>query len=97
MRGDAARSKSLLDLQFQDSGLATEANVRVMPNVGAANISYDLSRIASGGVGGILFCAVRPVHIPTPSSTVRCIVKMTGLAVAGAVLAHADHEAAVAA
>ena len=54
-----------------------------MPNVDAANISYNLLRIAAGNgitVGGILLGAARPVHILTPSSTVRRIVNMTALA-----------------
>jgi len=83
MRGDAALSKEILDREFPDSGLAGEANVLVMPNVDAANISYNLLRIAAGGgitVGGILLGAARPVHILTPSSTVRRIVNMTALA-----------------
>jgi malate dehydrogenase (oxaloacetate-decarboxylating)(NADP+) len=40
-------------------------------------------RLAAGGgitVGGILLGAARPVHILTPSSTVRRIVNMTALA-----------------
>jgi malate dehydrogenase (oxaloacetate-decarboxylating)(NADP+) len=83
MRGDAALSKSILDHEFPDSGLAEEANVLVMPNVDAANISYNLLRMAAGGgitVGGILLGAAKPVHILTPSSTVRRIVNMTALA-----------------
>ncbi|HSV35016.1 MAG TPA: phosphate acyltransferase, partial [Ramlibacter sp.] len=83
MRGDAALSKEILDREFPDSGLNSEANVLVMPNVDAANISYNLLRIAAGGgitVGGILLGAARPVHILTPSSTVRRIVNMTALA-----------------
>ncbi|NRF65872.1 NADP-dependent malic enzyme [Aquincola sp. S2] len=87
MRGDAALSKTILDHEFPDSGLSTEANVLVMPNVDAANISYNLLRIAAGNgitVGGILLGAARPVHIMTPSSTVRRIVNMTALAVVDA-------------
>ncbi|HSV45555.1 MAG TPA: phosphate acyltransferase, partial [Ramlibacter sp.] len=83
MRGDAALSKEILDREFPDSGLPGEANVLVMPNVDAANISYNLLRIAAGGgitVGGILLGAARPVHILTPSATVRRIVNMTALA-----------------
>jgi malate dehydrogenase (oxaloacetate-decarboxylating)(NADP+) len=83
MRGDAALSTEILDREFPDSGLNSEANVLVMPNVDAANISYNLLRIAAGGgltVGGILLGAARPVHILTPSSTVRRIVNMTALA-----------------
>jgi len=87
MRGDAALSKTILDHEFPDSNLTTEANVLVMPNVDAANISYNLLRIAAGNgitVGGILLGAARPVHILTPSSTVRRIVNMTALAVVDA-------------
>ena len=60
MRGDAALSKTILDREFPDSNLTTEANVLVMPNVDAANISYNLLRIAAGNgitVGGILLGA----------------------------------------
>jgi malate dehydrogenase (oxaloacetate-decarboxylating)(NADP+) len=87
MRGDAALSKAILDREFPDSNLASEANVLVMPNVDAANISYNLLRVAAGNgitVGGILLGAARPVHILTPSSTVRRIVNMTALAVVDA-------------
>jgi malate dehydrogenase (oxaloacetate-decarboxylating)(NADP+) len=94
MRGDAALSKTILDHEFPESGLSTEANVLVMPNVDAANISYNLLRIAAGNgitVGGILLGAARPVHIMTPSSTVRRIVNMTALAVVDA----SSHRAAL--
>ncbi|HJQ55308.1 MAG TPA: NADP-dependent malic enzyme, partial [Vineibacter sp.] len=87
MRGDAALSKSILDHEFPDSALETEANVLIMPNVDAANISYNLLRMAAGSgitVGGILLGAARSVHILTPSSTVRRIVNMTALAVVDA-------------
>ena len=87
MRGDAALSKTLLDREFPESNLTSEANVLVMPNVDAANISYNLLRVAAGNgitVGGILLGAARPVHILTPSSTVRRIVNMTALAVVDA-------------
>ena len=53
----------------------------------AANISFNLLKTAAGGgitVGPILLGAARPVHILTPSATVRRIVNMTALAVADA-------------
>ncbi|MEO8120994.1 MAG: phosphate acyltransferase, partial [Rhodoferax sp.] len=83
MRGDAALSKDILQREFPDASLSEEANVLVMPNVDAANISYNLLRIAAGGgitIGGILLGAAQPVHILTPSATVRRIVNMTALA-----------------
>ena len=94
MRGEAALSKDILDREFPDTPLSTEANLLVMPNVDAANISYNLLRMAASNgitVGGILLGADRPVHILTPSSTVRRIVNMTAVAVveAGAVRAEA--------
>jgi malate dehydrogenase (oxaloacetate-decarboxylating)(NADP+) len=96
MRGDAALSKPILDREFPDSGLESEANVLVMPNVDAANISYNLLRIAAGNgitVGGILLGAARPVHILTASSTVRRIVNMTALAVVDATSQRAGSHA----
>ncbi|WP_077002294.1 NADP-dependent malic enzyme [Variovorax sp. KK3] len=83
MRGDAALSRSILEREFPEAGLTEAANVLVMPNVDAANIAYNLLRIAAGSgitVGGILLGADRPVHILTPSSTVRRIVNMTAVA-----------------
>ena len=58
-----------------------------MPNVDAANITYNALRVTAGGgitVGGILLGAAKAVHIMTPSSTVRRIVNMTAVAVADA-------------
>ena len=58
-----------------------------MPNVDAANITYNALRVTAGDgitVGGILLGAAKPVHILTPSSTVRRIVNMTAVAVADA-------------
>jgi malate dehydrogenase (oxaloacetate-decarboxylating)(NADP+) len=87
MRGDAALSQDVLDIEFPDSGFPGPANVLVMPGIDAANISYNLLRTAAGHgltVGGILLGAARPAHILTPSSTVRRIVNMTALAVVDA-------------
>jgi malate dehydrogenase (oxaloacetate-decarboxylating)(NADP+) len=58
-----------------------------MPTLDAANISFNLLKTAAGGgvtVGPILLGAARPVHILTPSATVRRIVNMTALAGADA-------------
>jgi malate dehydrogenase (oxaloacetate-decarboxylating)(NADP+) len=58
-----------------------------MPNLDAANIAFNLLKTTSGDgvtVGPILLGAALPVHILTPSTTVRRMVNMTALAVAGA-------------
>jgi malate dehydrogenase (oxaloacetate-decarboxylating)(NADP+) len=70
-----------------DSVLRGEANLLVLPNIDAANIAYNLLKTASGGgiaIGPVLLGAAKPVHILTPSTTVRRIVNMTALTVADA-------------
>jgi malate dehydrogenase (oxaloacetate-decarboxylating)(NADP+) len=87
MRADSALSKSIRDAEFPDSRLTADANLLIMPNVDAANITYNALRVTAGSgitVGGILLGAAKAVHIMTPSSTVRRIVNMTAVAVAGA-------------
>ena len=87
MRGDAALSKPLLDDVFPGSRLPSDANLLIMPNVDAANISYNLLKIAAGNgitVGPILLGTAKPVHILEPAVSVRRIVNMTALAVVDA-------------
>ncbi|ASJ73683.1 NADP-dependent malic enzyme [Granulosicoccus antarcticus] len=82
MRADQALSASIRERDFPDSTLTSNANVLVMPNVDAANITYNALRVVSSGVtmGGILLGAAKSVHIMSSSSTVRRIVNMTALA-----------------
>jgi malate dehydrogenase (oxaloacetate-decarboxylating)(NADP+) len=87
MHGDAALSKRVLDRVFPDSGLTTEANLLMMPNLDAGNIAYNLLRVAAGGgvtVGPILLGTAKPAHILTQTATVRGILNMTALAVVDA-------------
>jgi malate dehydrogenase (oxaloacetate-decarboxylating)(NADP+) len=87
MQGDAALSKAILDDVFPGSRLTTEANLLIMPNVDAANIAFNLLQVAAGGgitVGPILLGAAKPVHILTPTASVRRIVNMTALVVVDA-------------
>jgi malate dehydrogenase (oxaloacetate-decarboxylating)(NADP+) len=87
MHGDAALSEEIRLKVFPRSRLRGEANLLVMPTLDAANISFNLLKTAAGGgvtVGPMLLGAAKPVHILTPSATVRRIVNMTALAVADA-------------
>jgi malate dehydrogenase (oxaloacetate-decarboxylating)(NADP+) len=87
MQADAALSKTVLDSLMPESSLPAEANLLVMPNVDAANITYNALRVTAGGgitIGAILLGAAQPVHILTPSSTVRRIVNMSAVAVVDA-------------
>jgi len=85
MHGDCALDPKLRAEILPDSTLEGEANLLVMPNIDAANIAYNLLKTASGdgvAIGPILLGAAKPVHILTPSATVRRIVNMTALVVA---------------
>jgi malate dehydrogenase (oxaloacetate-decarboxylating)(NADP+) len=87
MHGDAALDAAYRRELMPRSTLAGEANLLVLPNIDAANISYNLLKTAAGGgiaIGPVLLGAAQPVHILTPSATVRRIVNMTALTVADA-------------
>jgi malate dehydrogenase (oxaloacetate-decarboxylating)(NADP+) len=87
MHGDAALSPEILKRVFPSSRLKGEANLLVMPTLDAANISFNLLKVASAEnvtIGPVLLGAARPAHILTPSATVRRIVNMTALTVADA-------------
>ena len=87
MHGDAALSESIRDRMHPDSKLRGEANLLIMPNMDAANIAFNLLKMAGGEgitVGPILLGAAKPVHILTPTATVRRLVNMTALAVVDA-------------
>jgi len=87
MHGDAALSEDIRLRVFPRTRLRGEANLLVMPTLDAANISFNLLKTAAGGgvtIGPMLLGAARPVHILTPSATVRRVVNMTALAVADA-------------
>jgi malate dehydrogenase (oxaloacetate-decarboxylating)(NADP+) len=83
MHGDAALSEQIRLAIFPNSRLRGEANLLIMPTLDAANISFNLLKITSGEgitVGPILLGAAKPVHILTPTATVRRLVNMTALA-----------------
>ena len=87
MHGDAAISEEIRLRVFPRSRLRGEANLLIMPTLDAANIAFNLLKTAAGGgvtIGPILLGAARPVHILTPSASVRRLVNMTALAVADA-------------
>ena len=82
MHGDAALSENIRHQVFPDSALKGQANLLIMPTLDAANIAFNLIKISSGDgltVGPILLGASRPVHILTPTATVRRIVNVTAL------------------
>jgi malate dehydrogenase (oxaloacetate-decarboxylating)(NADP+) len=88
MHGDAALDSKLRAKVMPGSTLKGDANLLVMPNLDSANIAYNLLKTAAGNgiaVGPVLLGCARPVHVLTPSATVRRIVNMTALCVVDAV------------
>ena len=87
MHGDVALDGTLRHASMPNSTLKGDANLLVLPNIDAANIAYNLLKTAAGGgiaIGPVLLGAAKPVHVLTPSATVRRIVNMTALTVADA-------------
>ena len=97
VHGDAALSEDIRKVYQAERGadaangesgnFSGNANLLVMPSLDAANITFNILKVSSGKgvtVGPILLGAAKSVHILSPSATVRRIVNMTALAVAGA-------------
>ncbi|KON82039.1 NADP-dependent malic enzyme [Azoarcus sp. PA01] len=82
MHGDAALDAELRLRIFPNSRMREPANLLIFPTLDAANIAFNLLKTAAGEgmtIGPILLGAAKPVHILTPSATVRRIVNMTAL------------------
>ncbi|MPN36612.1 NADP-dependent malic enzyme [bioreactor metagenome] len=84
MHGDSALDASLRTQIFPNARMREDANLLIFPTLDAANIAFNLLKSAAGEgmtVGPILLGAAKPVHILTPSATVRRIINMTALTV----------------
>ncbi|HSV55394.1 MAG TPA: NADP-dependent malic enzyme [Burkholderiaceae bacterium] len=87
LQGDSALSETVRRGSLMDTALSGEANLLICPNLDAANILFNVLKMTGGHgvtVGPILLGAAASVHVLTPSATVRRVVNMTALAVAGA-------------
>jgi malate dehydrogenase (oxaloacetate-decarboxylating)(NADP+) len=84
MHGDAALDASTRLSIFPNARMREDANLLIFPTLDAANIAFNLLKTASGEgmtIGPILLGAAKPVHILTPTATVRRIINMTALTV----------------
>lgn len=84
MHGDCALDPEVRAGAVTSSPLEGAANLLVLPNIDAANISYNLLKTAAGNgiaIGPLLLGVAKPVHILTPAATVRRIVNITALTV----------------
>lgn len=87
MQADTALSELIRERVLPHSRLSGQANVLIMPNLDAANIAYQLTKVLADAlpVGPILIGPAKPAHVVTPSVTARGIVNITAVAVAEAI------------
>ena len=74
MHGDLALDSQARSAIMPRTTLSGEANLLVLPNLDAANITYNLLKTAAGGniaIGPVLLGAAKQVQILTASTTVR--------------------------
>ncbi len=82
MQGDTAWDEVLRKRMFPNTTLHGRPNLFVLPNLDAANITYNMVRVMTDGVaiGPILMGLDQPAHILTPASSPRRVVNMTAIA-----------------
>ena len=87
MQGDSALSENIRNRYISESFMTGEANLLVMPNIDAANISFNLLKMVAGSgitIGPILLGSAAPVQIVTPTASSRRLINMTALSVVDA-------------
>ena len=84
MHADAALSQALRERLVPDSRFEGPANLLVMPNLDAANITLTALAAASSSptVGPMLMGLSKPIHVLTPGVTSRGILNLTAIAAA---------------
>ena len=84
MHADAALSQSLRERLIPDSRFEGPANLLVMPNLDAANITLTALSASSSSptVGPMLMGLKQPIHVLTPGVTSRGILNLTAIAAA---------------
>ena len=95
MMADTAWDEDLRTRIMPNTTLRGRANLYVMPNIDAANITYNMVRVMTDGVaiGPILMGIDQPAHVLTPASTPRRVVNMTAIAAVEAQIRKATRQA----
>ncbi|KRB80696.1 malic enzyme [Sphingomonas sp. Root710] len=86
MHADVALSQRLRERLVPDSRFEGSANLLVMPNLDAANITLTALAASSSSptVGPMLMGLSKPIHVLTPGVTARGILNLTAIAAAEA-------------
>jgi malate dehydrogenase (oxaloacetate-decarboxylating)(NADP+) len=81
MHADCALSESVRKTIMPNSPMKGVANLLVMPNVEAANITYNTVKIMNEAtvVGPILLGMAKPVHIVTSAASPRTLVNLAAI------------------
>lgn len=87
MHADAALDEMTRERIFPNATYSGGANLLVMPNLDAANITYNMVKVLAEGVpvGPMLMGMAKPAHVVTESVTVRGIVNMCAIAAVDAI------------
>lgn len=84
MQADSALVARIREDSFPNSSLEGEANLLIMPDLDAANITFNMLKAMSRGIslGPVLLDCPIAAHIVAPNTTVRGLVNMTAIAAA---------------
>ena len=82
MTASAALDENIRALMLENSELKGQANLLIMPNIDAANVTFHMMKVLCDGitVGPLLLGATQPAHILIPSVTSRGIVNAAAYA-----------------
>jgi malate dehydrogenase (oxaloacetate-decarboxylating)(NADP+) len=82
MHADTALSETVRKAVMPNSTLRNDANLLIMPNLEAANISFNLLKVLGEGIpiGPMLLGVSKPSYILTPSVTTRGILNISAIA-----------------
>jgi malate dehydrogenase (oxaloacetate-decarboxylating)(NADP+) len=88
MHADLALSEEMRNTRYPGLAYSGAANLLVMPNLDAANISFNMLKVLADGIviGPLLVGVARSANIVTPSISVRGLLNMTALAAVRAVV-----------
>ena len=86
MQADSALVPRIRSATFPNSSLDGVANLLIMPDLDAANITFNMLKALGGGVsvGPLLLDCPISAHIVSPITTVRGLLNMTAIAAARA-------------
>lgn len=87
MHADAALSEESRSQIFPNASFGGVANLMMLPNLDAANITYNMVKVLGNGVpvGPMLMGLKQPAHVVTESTTVQGIVNLCAVAAADAI------------